>query len=528
MIRRIIVFYLVNFFLLSIYSTDLLSQEKTRKDIKNQKEEKLKGKTKSGKKDAIKKGKVEEEEVTETEEDMELEEEGEEEEKAGGESVVSTEKETVKQQEAVQKEEPQKGLTLQKCIELARKNHPAILSAQHKLYALKKQLDEAHWAPFFNIGLNTLLAPMSRMEGNAISSPQGEFDISSDMGIWVRLELQAGFPIFTFGKIKSYWKMAEEAVSIGKQELKKQTNEIEYEVRRAYFTLLFARQIQSILSEGKDYLKEAQEKIEKDLESEEGESTMTDLLKVKAYSSQLESQLIEIKNVEEMAMSGLKFLIGKDDIDIQNSTIETEEGNLKSLTYYLNEAKKMRPEFSILDSAVNVRKANLKLNKSHYYPDFVLVGNYTFAYANKVEDQQTPFANDPYNQNGGGVALMMKYPFDFIPNYFRTDKAKAELREMEAQREAAKGAFLMEVENAYNKALSLHQKVEELKKGKKAAKGWIVATHQNYSAGVAELKDFTDALVTYFQLTSEYYKAIYEYNLALSSLRLATGSDTIF
>jgi outer membrane protein TolC len=122
----------------------------------------------------------------------------------------------------------------------------------------------------------------------------------------------------------------------------------------------------------------------------------------------------------------------------------------------------------------------------------------------------------------------MNYPFDFVPNYYRTDKAKAQLLEMQAQQEAATGAFLLEVEKAYGEAKSLHDAVKALKKGKKAAKGWIVATHQNYQAGLAELKDFTDALVTYFMLTGDYYKAIYDYNVALSSLRLATGSTKLW
>ena len=321
--------------------------------------------------------------------------------------------------------------------------------------------------------------------------------------------------------------MAEEGVNIGKMELQKQVNEIEFETRRAYLTVIFARQIRAVLEEGKDYLEEAEDKIEEDLENEEGEATLTDQLKVKTYSAQIESQLIQIKKVEEIAMSGLRFLTGKKNVEVSEETIEVEEGSLKPLVWYVAEAKKNRPEFSILKSAVKVSKANLKLNKSKFLPDFILVGKYTYAYANKVDPQNTPFAHDPYNTNAGGVALMMSYPFDFVPNYFRTDKAKAQLLQMKAQQEAATGLFVMEVEKAYNEARSLEESVRVLKKGKKAAKGWIVATNQNYQAGLAELKDFTDSLVTYFSLTSEYYKTIYDYNVALSQLRLVTGTHKI-
>jgi len=419
-------------------------------------------------------------------------------------------------------------LSLKDCLKHSKKNHPIIMAARYKLVSLKKQLNEAHWTPFFNIGMTTLVAPTSTMTGNAVLSETGEWGDYTNLGIWIRLQFQAGFPIFTFGKIKSYWKMAEEGVKIGKSELQKQINEIDFETRRAYLTILFARQIRSVLEDGRDYLKEAEEKIEEDLENEEGEATLSDQLKVKAYSAQLESQIIQIRKVEEIAMAGLKFLTGKKNIEVSEEIIQVDEGELRDLSFYIEEAKKNRPELFILDSAVKVSKANLKLNKSKYLPDFVLVGKYTFAYANKVEDQNTPFADDPYNTNGGGVALMINYPFDFVPNYFRTDKAKAQLHQMQAQQQAASGAFLMEVEKAYSDAKSFHDSIKTLKKGKKAAKGWITATHQSYQAGLVELKDFTDALVTYFQLTGEYYKTIYDYNVALCNLRLATGKSTLF
>jgi len=419
-------------------------------------------------------------------------------------------------------------LTLDQCLKLSMQNHPAVLAAKYKLASMKKQLDEAHWAPFFNIGMTTILAPCSTMKGDALHSEEGgEIGDYSELGVWIRLEIQAGFPIFTFGKIKSVWKMAEEGVNIGKMELQKQVNEIEFETRRAYLTVVFARQVRAVLEEGKDYLEDAQEKIDKDLENEEGEATLTDQLKVKTYMAQVESQIIQIKKLEEIALSGLRFLTGKNAIEISEETIEVEEGSLKPLSWYVAEAKKNRPEFFILDSALKVSKANLKLAKSKFLPDFFLVGKYTYAYADKVEPQNTPFAHDPWNTNSGGVALVMNYPFDFVPNYFRTDKAKAQVLAVKAQKEAATGMFVMEVEKAYNEAKSLDESYQVLKKGKKAAKGWIVATNQNYQAGLAELKDFTDALVTYFSLTAEYYKMIYDYDVALSQLRLVTGTDKI-
>ena len=46
---------------------------------------------------------------------------------------------------------------------------------------------------------------------------------------------------------------------------------------------------------------------------------------------------------------------------------------------------------------------------------------------------------------------------------------------------------------------------------------------QNFAVGLAETRDFSDALVAFFGMRTRYLQAVYDLDIALSSLARATG-----
>ncbi len=416
---------------------------------------------------------------------------------------------------------------IEEYVQLAQENNPQVQAAKWELESYRKQLDEAHWAPYFNVSFNTMFTYMSRTEGDALYSPQGEFNISSDAGIWLRLELVAGVPIYTFGTITSYWDMAEQGVKVGKQKLLKEKQQVAYDVRRAYYSLQIARELLSVAKNGNKYLKHALDKVEEDLENDGGEFTDSDLLKLKTGKVKLEVQELQAKKIESISLAALRFLTGEPDLDPPDIPIEPEQIAVGELQQYLSAAEENRPELQMLGAAIKVGKANVKLKKASMLPNFILAGQYTYAYANKVEDQKTPFANDPFNKNVGGVVLMMEWPLDVVPGAFRISKAKADLFKLEAQQDYATGGISVEVELAYQDVIEAQERMKVLKNGKKLGKGWIIAESQSFDAGLTKIKDFVDALTTYFEMYMLFYQAVYDFNVSLAKLRLSAGTDDI-
>ena len=67
-------------------------------------------------------------------------------------------------------------------------------------------------------------------------------------------------------------------------------------------------------------------------------------------------------------------------------------------------------------------------------------------------------------------------------------------------------------------------RVEVVHKGEKAGKAWITAVSQNFAIGIAETRDFSDALTNFFAMRARYLQAVFDLNVAVASLERATGT----
>ena len=105
------------------------------------------------------------------------------------------------------------------------------------------------------------------------------------------------------------------------------------------------------------------------------------------------------------------------------------------------------------------------------------------------------------------------------------DKLRAELAELEANRRAAQGGLALEVRKAIADVREAERRLPILQKGKKAARSWLVAVTQSFSVGLAQAKDFNDALIAYFEAELRTLQAIYDFNVAVAQLGRATGTD---
>jgi outer membrane protein TolC len=71
--------------------------------------------------------------------------------------------------------------------------------------------------------------------------------------------------------------------------------------------------------------------------------------------------------------------------------------------------------------------------------------------------------------------------------------------------------------------IEARDRVAAMEKGQKSGKAWISAVAQNFAVGLAETRDFSDALIAFFGMRTRYLQAVYDLDIALSSLARATG-----
>jgi outer membrane protein TolC len=304
--------------------------------------------------------------------------------------------------------------------------------------------------------------------------------------------------------------------------------DVELNVRKAYWGLKLARELRSMLEEGEGYLDSAQKKIEKQLADGDGNATVTDKLRLKTVRTEIEVRSLEAKRLEEVARSGLRALLGFDlpeDLDVDDEDFEALDVPDRPLAYYEDQARVSRPEVRTLDYAVKAKRALADLEHRKLYPDLVLIGQVSFAYAPTIDAPQNAFASNPFNGYGGGIAAAMRLPLDFGPKLARGDRTRAEAEEIEARRQEALGGVGYEVSKAYLELSEAETRLGEVRKGEKAGKAWVAAVTQNFALGLADARDFSDALLQSFKMRTFALQAVYDLNVSAAALARATGTS---
>jgi outer membrane protein TolC len=199
--------------------------------------------------------------------------------------------------------------------------------------------------------------------------------------------------------------------------------------------------------------------------------------------------------------------------------------SLGDLSSYLAEARASRPELQMARAGVRARQAQLEAKTAGYYPNLGLGLSVDVAHGSSVTDQRNPFARDPINFVRYGAALVFDWKLDFLPQKARVDQARAQLVEVKATERYADGGVVVEVERAFREAEAAMRRMKTYEGAVKVARRWLISTQQGVEIGAYEHKDLADPAKEYALKRFAHMNAIYDYNMALSRLALATGRD---
>jgi outer membrane protein, multidrug efflux system len=432
-----------------------------------------------------------------------------------------------------------KKYTLPELIDLSHSN-PSLQAGAAATAAMQSQVMEAklNWLPTGS--LLSLLAPSPREECFnqygvrdvnlclRTSSPEASLSNVSWNRVFTHTEVQLIQPIWDFGKIAAGIAAAKAGVEVSRQREAGSRADLELNVRKAYFGLKLAREVLDTLDQGAGYIEEAQKKIDKDLSKGTGSSTVTDRLRLRTVHADLDARVLETKRLQTLARDSLRVLVGNQaqgdgEMDVDEDPFEAPEVVTRPVTYYEDLARANRPEVKLLQSAVKAKQALADLERRKEYPDLILVGGAVFARAQTVDNPTNAFYSHYYNSTTFGAAAGLRIPLDLGPKIARSRRLAHEADEMGYQQSAAVGGILLEVHKAYGELTEARARADSMERGEKAGKAWISAVAQNFALGLAESRDFSDALVAFFGMRTRYLQAVYDLDIAMSSLARATG-----
>jgi outer membrane protein TolC len=401
--------------------------------------------------------------------------------------------------------------------------YPSLKAAQADIDAAKARLDEARLSPFFQFEgrARFFVAPGAR--GTPTFSPDPQIPWSNRWGPGGELGIEGGIPLYTFGKYRSGKKAASAGITSAEYQRELTLNQVVFDVRRAYFGVQLSLDLQTMITEGKDKLRSAVDKLGARLDADDPDVKQQDYFRLVSALSKIESRESEALRLEATARRALELLSGIKPAVVPECALEAVQSEVVELGDQIDRALAKRPEVFQLDAARQARDANLVVKRAGYLPDIILALSATFARTPVITDIQNPFIIDRGNFAGAFFGLIARWKLDFAGTNARVKTAKAEIASLKAKTEEAKLGIEIEVNTIYEQLQDAKRRMNSWRRSEKEARKWFVSAGQGYEVGTQDARDLVDAITAYFTARSNRLMATAEYNLAIAALEKATN-----
>jgi outer membrane protein TolC len=405
--------------------------------------------------------------------------------------------------------------------------YPGLKAAAADIDAAQARLTEAKISPFmqFQGRATFFVAPGAR--GTSTFSPDPQIPWGNRWGPGGEVGIEGGIPLYTFGKYRAGKKAASAGIRGSELEKDRTLARVVFDVRRAYFGTQLALDLQATISEGKDKLRAAVDKLDTRLKADDPRVKQTDYWRLVSALSQIESLESEALRLEASARAALSILSGLKPAIVPECPLEPVQSEVIELGEHVERAISNRPELFQLEAAQAARSANLTVKRAGYFPDIILALRASFARTPGITDIQNPFVIDRGNFAGAYVGLLAQWKLDFGGSHARVKAAKAEIQSLKAKTEEAEQGIEIEVTDLYEQLQDAKRRLESWTRSEKETRKWFVSAGQGYEVGTTTARQLVDAIEAYFSARSKRLMATAEYNLAIAGLEKATNMPLV-
>ncbi|MBA7533980.1 putative efflux pump outer membrane protein TtgC [subsurface metagenome] len=405
-------------------------------------------------------------------------------------------------------------LTLERCINLALANNQDLKIAQKRIIESKGKKQEA-----FGNFLPTLSASGSYTrlkESPKMSVSFGVYEETFELGPedLYSTQLTLRQPLFAWWKIYHGDKQARLNYRLVNEEYKQVKNNLIFEVKRAFYNLLLARQFVIIAEEAVD-VTDSHYKTARAL-YKEGRVSDYDVSRAKVQLVNNQTKLIKAKNNLKLAREELSFLLNtKLEEDWKVKGDFPREKREVSLEDTLGKALRERSEIRQLMIQEEVGKVSIKLARAENRPNLDFLANYEYT---------NPFYNREEWGESWNVILSLNFPlFSGLSNLGRVKQAKAGLEQVKILRSQVEQRIKLEVRKAIFDMEEARERIEAQKENVELARANLKIAEERYRLGLMSEIELRDAQLSLTQAETDYFQALYDYNVASAFLDRAIG-----
>lgn len=414
------------------------------------------------------------------------------------------------------------------CIRAALQHSPDLAAAAADLAGARAQLAEAKAGRYGRGEYRQYVGLVNEAKGDVINSPNSKNDLLSGLGPFVRLEVDISIPLWTFGKLDAALKAAQEGLNSRRAQKEVTRAQVVLQTEQMYYGLLLSRQLSGVLHDMLETMDKAVKKTQERLDSGSTAVTELDLLKLKVGRARFAKGVLEVDTSLDLTRSALARAIGIDapeHFDIADRKLRPVEATIAPLETYLTDAPARRPEVRALMTGLAAQAAKLDLEEAGYYPTVFLATGVQFARAPNRTEQDNPFAYDDFNFIRPIGVLGMHWDLNFFTTNAKVAQARADLDRLVAQQRDATSGLQLEIRRAYADVVQSRDTITTAEEGRKAGRGLLILSVANFDLGIGEAEELFKALGAYTESSTDYFRAVHDYNMAVATLGKAVGTE---
>jgi len=429
---------------------------------------------------------------------------------------------------------PEDTYSLDKCISLALQKSHAIKAANWEVKYYDAKADEAWWAWFPKITVQSILTAAPDYDPPSTNNPAAFLSYSQDWyrfdGILWGNDVNLTQPLYTFGKYSSVKEMGKLGAQAGTYGKKVVENKIIYEVKRVYYTLQLVERMLDVLDEGMSYVNTAEKKLNELLESGSDTVTEIDQYKFAVVRADLLSRVEEARKNKRILVQAMRMLLTLPEnapFYLDRRYPKNPDANERfTSSSKLHEAMKgEKPELRLLDLQYKFAEEKLNLQRAWYFPDFFLHLKYKYVTAPEMPNIDSPYLSDPYNSHYFAFFVGLNYTFDLPLQNARVKQAEFKVNKAESEANFMKGKMRLEMEEAHATYEEKYKQFKINETGQKAGKKWMITAMMNYNIGLLESSNMVESIAAYFKTEFTYYSSVHSVWCAEAKLDFLVGGE---
>jgi len=405
-------------------------------------------------------------------------------------------------------------------VDIALRNSQELKIAEANLAAAYGKLFEGFsgFLPKINLGLSytQLSAPQIKVSGPAaalFSSGNVSPALISETIFGAQVSVQQ--PIFMWGKVYYGNKQARLNYLLAQEKYRQTKNEVIYKAKENFYRAMLAEKMQNIARASADLSRTYYETTKKLYE--EGKSSSYDVARAKVGLTNAQLGLLRAENSRKLAREALKTFLGLNDEDIEiKGEFKYEEKDFR-LEDLLEKARQNRPEMRSIKWQKELGESQIKFYSADNKPQ--LLGSYV--YTGQSADLTTSFDN--WDKRWQAVVSVQWPLFDGLATYGRIRQAKANLKQIVSSSQLLQDGIQLEVRSAYFNFVQAKEAIEAQKENVQTAQDNLKIAQERYSLGLVSYLELQDVHLALAQAETNYQQSLFDYNLALATIRKVTG-----